>query len=282
MSSASPARSSGQAFHAQPNTLCGAHTVEAAERAEGGQPVGAQDSAWYVVPEQLSIYGTELYDELSPPDKHRLSRFEAALWASNTVHGEDQVLGGLAPRGDLHYFVGVFAAEEVNHQQMFRSYLQHLGVELLPTRAVGWMTPPLTEAEFFACTYVFEDIVGRSNRAIAKDERCHPVARAVNHAHAVEEAVHLNFGRANLARIVPELTEAERNRLADQVGSYLRAVWRERYRSDVYELAGLPKPWAIARQAWSAPSQVAHRIDYTARALRHLTALGLDPEEIAS
>ncbi|HRV69316.1 MAG TPA: diiron oxygenase, partial [Marmoricola sp.] len=155
MSSASPARSSGQAFHAQPNTLCGAHTVEAAERAEGGQPVGAQDSAWYVVPEQLSIYGTELYDELSPPDKHRLSRFEAALWASNTVHGEDQVLGGLAPRGDLHYFVGVFAAEEVNHQQMFRSYLQHLGVELLPTRAVGWMTPPLTEAEFFACTYVF-------------------------------------------------------------------------------------------------------------------------------
>ncbi len=192
------------------------------------------------------------------------------------------MLGGLAPRGDLHYFVGVFAAEEINHQKMFRQYLKHLDVDLLPTRAIGWMTPPLTEPEFFACTYVFEDIVGRSNRAIAKDERCHPVARAVNHAHAVEEAVHLNFGRANLARIIPELTAPERDRLADQVGSYLRAVWRERYRSDVYDLAGLPKPWAIARQAWSAPSQIAHRIDYTTRALRHLTVLGLDPEEIAS
>ncbi len=239
-------------------------------------------AAWYVVPEQLSIHGSPVWDELSQAERFRLSRFEAALWASNTIHGEDQVLGGLAPREDLHYFVGVFAAEEVNHQKMFREYLRHLDVELLPTRAVGWMTPPLTEPEFFACTYVFEDIVGRSNRAIARDERCHPVARAVNHAHAVEEAVHLNFGRSNLSRIIPELSAAEKQRLADQVGSYLRAVWRERYRSDVYELAGLPKPWAIARQAWSAPGQIAHRVEYTARALRHLAALGLDPEELAS
>lgn len=278
------ATDAGPAFHQEPNTLCGPHTVLDVEQAleQADMPPGSSAPAWYVVPEQLSIHGSAVWEEISAEDRHRLSRFEAALWASNTIHGEDQVLGGLAPRTELHYFVGVFADEERNHQRMFRQYLTHLDVELLPTRAVGWMTPPLTEPEFFACTYVFEDIVGRSNRAIARDERCHPVARAVNHAHAVEEAVHLNFGRANLARIIPELTAAERQRLADQVGSYLRAVWRERYRSDVYELAGLPKPWAIARQAWSAPKQIAHRIDYTTRALRQLTALGLDPEEIAT
>lgn len=262
----------------EPSRLCGVHTVTDLDLPP------ATDRDWYLSPELSTLWGTDLWAELDEQSRRRVTRLEAALLASSTVHGEDQVLGGLRPRsgaGEPHDgYLEVFVAEEENHQAMFGAYLDHLGVPLLPTRAVGWTERTLTDAEFYACVLVFEDLVGQYNRHLARDERLHPLARAVNHAHAVEEAQHLRFGRHHVAELLRGLLPSERSDLGEQVASYLRAVWQERYRTDVYALAGLQRPWSVARSAWDAPSQRAARLEATLRALRPFAALDLDPERI--
>lgn len=258
-----------------PSTLCGAHTVTSLG-------LSLEESSWYLAPELTSLWATPVWEGLTDPERRRLARFEAALHASSTIHGEGQVLGGLRPRTEAGSYLEVFVEEEENHQEMFRAYLDHLEVPLLPTRTLAWGERVLTDAEFFACVLVFEDVVAGRNRRMARDERLHSLVRAVNHAHAVEEAQHLRFGRAHLRALLPELTAAERAGIAEQVASYLHAVWRECYRSDVYELAGLPRPWALPRTAWAAPLQREARLQATRHALAPLRDLGIEAERIAA
>jgi hypothetical protein len=270
-------------WHLSPMGWCGRHTIEGLGPESTPTPDTAiDDGGWYLPPELVSLFGTALWDDLDAPARRRLARYEAALLASSTVHGEHQVLGGLAREESPEPFVEVFAEEEQNHQQMFTAYLEHLRVPLLPTRAVSWSERPFTELEFYACVQVFEDVVGQLNRAVARDERTHPVARAVNRAHAVEEAVHLRYGQLRLAGLLSQASPEDLRQAGDVVSAYLRAVWRERYRSDVYALAGLGEPWSLAAIAWDESYQRRLRVTMTEHALRELTALGLDAGRVVA
>ena len=266
----------GPAYADRVSGRCGRHTVAAAEAT-----APPARNAWYLPERLVSLAGTPVWDRLPIEQRQRLARHEAALAASQAIQGEDHVLAGLRPRSIGGDYLAVFAGEEEQHQEMFRAYLAHLGLAEVPARTLAFTARELTEPAFFACTLVFEDIAARHNRIIAGDDTVHPVARAVNRAHAVDEAQHLRFGRATLARLLGTESEQTIAATRELVTDYLRALLREWYRSDVYAAAGLPDAWQLPELAWAAPAQVERRVVAVRHALAGLDRLDIDAEQVA-
>ena len=58
-----------------------------------------------------------------------------------------------------------------------------------------------------------EELLDYMNRATMRDERVHPVSRAIAKLHVLEEARHVSFAKTYLAESWPTLDEARRREL---------------------------------------------------------------------
>jgi hypothetical protein len=213
------------------------------------------EGRWFVPPHRCSLYGTALFDRLTEEQQITLTRHEVASVASLGVWFETILMQLLIreyyrqdPTAAHAQYALTEVADECRHSVMFGRMIDKLGC---PVYRVGpfddalgkFIAGTATGPRMFAAILIAEEVLDALQREAAADERVQPLVRMVSRIHVVEEARHVRYARAELAR---QVRAASRKRLA-----YDRLI--------------------IARSAYLTGTGLVHRNVYA--------SVGIDPAE---
>lgn len=219
---------------------------------------------FWMQPERLSLYGTELWETLTREQQIELSKHEIASIASVGLWFEIILMQMLLrevyrsdPRSPRAHFELTEIADECRHSLMFGKAIAHLGVPAYGPRPwlhrLAPIYPTLSRgAAAYASILIGEEPVDRLQRELMADERVQPLVRQVSRIHVVEEARHVSFARDELRRAVGAISRAERL-VAQSItarGAYV--MMRSLIHPDVYRAIGLD-PRAARRAALANP-----------------------------
>jgi hypothetical protein len=223
-----------------------------------------RDGAWCIPEHLCSLYGTPLWDRLTPAQRFDLSRHEAASVAGLGIWLEMilmRMLTRLASSGDVTtgrvQYALTEVAEECRHTIMFARLIETLGTPAYHPGPVISALGRLFSARasgpaMWAAILLGEEITDRFQREMADDASIQPLVRMVNRIHIIEEARHIGFAREELRRAV-DRTPAGRM----LVHRYLIArlgyiIARNLVNPQVYRAAGLD-PRTAHRAALANP-----------------------------
>lgn len=174
----------------------------------------------FILEHRSSLYGTALWDRLSPEQRLELRKHEAASIASTGIWLElvlMRILARYAYRGDpvsrhVQYALAELG-EETRHTTMFARMIEQMGTPVYGppprVRALGGLLPAIAHGPtMWAAILIGEEIPDRYQREQAADDSIQPVMRMVNRIHIVEEARHISFARAELPRSVAATSRA--------------------------------------------------------------------------
>ncbi|GAA3726766.1 AurF N-oxygenase family protein [Salinactinospora qingdaonensis] len=163
-------------------------------------------------PERISIYGTELWDQLSEEQRKELSRQEVASVASIGIWFETILMQMLVrhaydrdPTSEHIQYAYTEIGDECRHSVMFAKMIKRLGAghqRLDPlTHFLGkvFKTTSTGSLTFSGALFV-EEILDQLQREMMSDESLEPLVRAVARIHVVEEARHMRYAREEFAR----------------------------------------------------------------------------------
>lgn len=120
-------------------------------------------------------------------------------------------------------------AEESHHSMMFYEFVRRYApeVEGMP-RGLRGLTGPTVHvaarrypALFFLLVLGGEVPIDHMQRLVLREEHVHPLVERIMTIHVEEEARHVGFANLELRRIVPEMSRAERRRLAAVIPEFL-------------------------------------------------------------
>jgi P-aminobenzoate N-oxygenase AurF len=162
---------------------------------------------------RVSIYGTELWDQLTEEQRITLSIHEACSIARAGLWFEIILMQMLLryaydrdPRSQHIQYALTEIADECRHSVMFAKMTERYGV---PDYKPSWLTQQLgrlcktvvSGPAMFAGTLVAEEITDQLQREAMKDNTLQPLTRMVSKIHVTEEARHVRYAREELARI---------------------------------------------------------------------------------
>lgn len=216
------------------------------------------DGKWFLAERRMSLYGTDMWDTLSPEQRMLLSREELAASVAVGVWTE-HVLLHLVSRYVYERDVSTpqvqFAltevADEVRHMIMFAKLVEKIGTEIYPTppstlRSGFYLKTFAPVPALWAMILLTEEFFDRFQREQAADETIQPVVRAVARIHVVEEARHISFARTELERFVPTLSKARLELLRGFLANVVTSFRKNRYNPLMYQRAGLDPKAAVA------------------------------------
>lgn len=224
----------------------------------------------YLPMERVSLYGTALWDEMSPRQRVELSRLELASIASTGLWFEIILIQLLAryayhqdPQAAHTQYALTEIGDETRHVIMFAKAISRLGAPTFRQRALVRQLARFYKATargvtLFAPTLVAEEITDRLQRATMHDETINPLIRMVNRIHVVEEARHVRFAREELARLMPTLGPVRRFVATTLSAVSAAMIVNELISPEVYEHAGLDRRRAV-REARRNPYHHATR-----------------------
>ena len=172
--------------------------------------------------ERVSLYGTPLWDELTPEQRIELSKNELASIASTGLWTEIILMQMLVrdayhrnPRDPGTQYALTEVGDETRHVIMFAKALERLGCpEYRPPRFVHHLArfykATARGPAMYAPVLVTEEVTDRLQRSTMNDEAIHPLIRMVNRIHVVEEARHVRYARGELSRMLPQLSRPRR------------------------------------------------------------------------
>ena len=181
------------------------------------------DELWWMQPERTSLYGTALWERLSPARQRELVKHETASLVHMGWWFETLLMQGLLrevyagdPRDPRTQYLLTEVGDECRHSTMFGRALSTAGAPSYgPPPLVrrlaqvgGWAV--LRGPSLYAGALVVEETLDRWQRESMHDERLQPLTRMVNRIHVTEEARHVTFARDELVRAMPRLGRAER------------------------------------------------------------------------
>jgi len=184
-------------------------------------PDGA-DGLVYLPPERVSLYGTPLWDELTPEQRIELSKNELASIASTGLWTEIILMQMLVrdayhrdPRDPGTQYALTEVGDETRHVIMFAKALERMGCpDYHPPRFIHHLArlykATARGPAMYAPVLVTEEVTDRLQRATMNDETIHPLIRMVNRIHVVEEARHVRYARGELSRMLPQLSRPRR------------------------------------------------------------------------
>lgn len=180
------------------------------------------DGLGYLPPERVSLYGTPLWEGLTPEQRLELSKHELASIVSAGLWFELILMQMLVreayrrdPRDARTQYALTEVGDETRHVIMFAKMLDRFDCPgYHPPRVVHHLARLYKATArgpmMFAPTLIAEEIIDRIQRATMHDEGINPLVRMVNRIHVVEEARHVRFARDELARTLPRLSAPER------------------------------------------------------------------------
>jgi hypothetical protein len=171
------------------------------------------DTFW-LPPHRSSLYGTQLWDRLDHRQRVELTKHEVASGASAGIWFETILMQMLVreyfrqdPTSRHAQYALTEVADECRHSIMFGRMIETMGCPVYPANPVEQALGRLLKAtargpHMYAAILVAEEILDAFQREIMVDDTLQPLIRAVAHIHVVEEARHVNYARAELARQV--------------------------------------------------------------------------------
>jgi para-aminobenzoate N-oxygenase AurF len=166
----------------------------------------------YLPAERVSLYGTELWEQLSPEQRIELAKHEVGSTASVGLWTEIVLMQLLAryaenldPRSAHAQYALTEIGDETRHSIMFGKALSRFGLPAYgPPRLVRRLSPLFKNvvggAAMFASVLVVEEMTDRLQRSTMDDEGIQPLIRMVNRIHVIEEARHVRYAREELVR----------------------------------------------------------------------------------
>ncbi|AJE80999.1 hypothetical protein SLNWT_0623 [Streptomyces albus] len=226
----------------------------------------------YMVPERISLYGTDLWRRLSEEQRLELGRHEIATVASVGLWFEVLLMQMLLkavyngdPGRQHEQYALTEVAEECRHVTMFAKMVKridapaygppayvHRLAKVLPTLAYG--------PAMFGSILVAEEILDRLQREMAADESLQPLIRMVNRIHIMEEARHVTFAREEVVRGMGSLGPAELRYQRLMIALVSFFITRSLINPQAYAAVGLDP-----KEAWRA----AHRNPYYRETMRY-------------
>jgi para-aminobenzoate N-oxygenase AurF len=197
------------------------------------------DGLAYLPLERVSLYGTSLWEQLTPEQRIELSKHEIASIASTGLWFEIILMQMLvreayhrSPRDAGTQYALTEVGDETRHVIMFAKAIERLGC---PEYRPPWFIHHLARIykatargpAMYAPVLVAEEVTDRLQRSTMHDETVHPLVRMVNRIHVVEEARHVRFARGEVARVLPQLSRPRRawhNLIAAIVSSVIVSV----------------------------------------------------------
>jgi hypothetical protein len=170
------------------------------------------DQLGYLPPERISLYGTELWESLTPEQRIELGKHEVGSTASVGLWTEIVLMQLLAryaenldPRSPHAQYALTEIGDETRHSIMFGKALSRFGVPAYGPPALVRRFSPLFKnvvggASMFASVLVVEEMTDRLQRSTMDDEGMQPLIRMVNRIHVIEEARHVRYAREELVR----------------------------------------------------------------------------------
>jgi len=242
-----------------------------------------------MTPEITTLHGTELWDDLTDEQKHRLCICETGNLFANTLHGERALVAGLSDQlyskknsPEITDYLHHFLDEENKHMVMFGLYCRKYVGRVYPEKKLGFpkeMAPGEDIIGFYAMAMVVEDFGDFYNIRTMKDDRCDPLVREISQVHHVDESRHLAFDRAYLTDLcelwLGEWDQAQREKFAGWLGGFMKSNWATYYNPAVYKDVGLEEPFEARRIAMAHPAQLALREKVSDKLVRFFMKLGL-------
>lgn len=218
------------------------------------------------LPEHRStLYGTPLWDRLTPEQRRELGKHEAASVAGFGIWLECVLMRLLAklayeenPATRHVQYALAEMAEECRHSTMFARLIEWMGVPYYgPPRHVHALGRLLTTTAhgpaMWGAILIGEEITDRYQREMAADDSIQPIVQMVNKIHILEEARHIGFARAELTRSAAKLSLAELPMQRAVLGRVALIVARHLISPDVYRSVGLD-PAEARRVAMANPA----------------------------
>lgn len=189
----------------------------------------------YLPEHRCSLYGTRLWDRLTPEQRVELSKHEISsamqvgLWFELILM---QMLlryaYDLDPRTAHAQYALTEIGDETRHSTMFARAAEKLET---PSYAPGPRLHNLARVykntssgpSMFAPVLVAEEILDRLQREIMDDDGIQPLIRTISRIHVIEEARHVRYARDELSRQMADLSPKARRYHQGVIGlvSYL-------------------------------------------------------------
>ena len=201
--------------------------------------------------EQISIFGSDIWNRLTKPERANLRRHLQAQQLSQFMHGEQGALLCASkivqqvPSIDAKFYAATQVMDEARHVEVYARLLHQkfeLAYPITPTLK-SLLDNVLTDARW-DITYLGMQVLieGLALAAFAsiRDHAKNRLAAAVNAYVMEDEARHVAFGRIALRDYYPQLSDAERDE-REEFAVEACYLMRDRFLSiEVWETLGLP------------------------------------------
>lgn len=170
------------------------------------------EGRFFMPEERMSLYGTHLWDRLTPRQRIELSKHEIGSITSVGLWTEIVLMQLLAryaadldPRSPHTHYALTEIGDETRHAIMFGKGIARLGLPAygpprmlrIPAKVFGAV---IGGPAMFASVLVVEETTDRLQRSMLDDDRVQPMIRMINRIHVVEEARHVRYAREELVR----------------------------------------------------------------------------------
>jgi len=172
-----------------------------------------EDGKLWMSEHRVSLYGTKLWDELTPEQRAELGKHEMVSILSFGIYAEaglstilyQTVLKSRTLVDDHVRYALAEIGEETRHSIMFSRLINKTGLKpyLLPKiarRLSAVITLLPTGPSAYGGTLLIEEILDRGQREVMNDPDVQPHARQLMKIHVLEEARHITYAREQLVR----------------------------------------------------------------------------------
>jgi P-aminobenzoate N-oxygenase AurF len=218
---------------------------------------------FYMPEEDLSLYGTPVYEALTREEKVRLSLHEAAslmatgIWFENILkHKFLDYLYDASPQDANFRFMLHEVADECHHSMMFGEFVRRSGAPFYPVRwwakwAGQLMKEVVPKASVFIGILAAEELMDYFNRSAMTNAEIHPTVRRISQIHVIEEARHISYAKNYLTSEVAKLRGIARARVLAGAPVITAVIVSQIVSPEVYSTLGLPAD--AHRQALDSP-----------------------------
>jgi hypothetical protein len=195
--------------------------------------IGVDRTRWPKQPDQLWIYGTSFYDQLTQAQRLETAWLEIARDISMFVYLEEMLpplyIGYVNRYGNklpplVREYLMVFSKEEIVHTQMFRRYMTMAGLPYfapsVPFAKLGELLPNMHPCVGTLATLVIEWMAECGAMHATQSEEVDPLTRDLFKQHHFDEVRHIAFA----CRVVEDYFESGPEKEIRQVRRMFRQI----------------------------------------------------------